>query len=262
MLITNTAAALLIWQAAGYSHFTATVKREHLVDTVTRDLVCSHIKYVFVCLTDPDNCRVHRKQKNTGRDGTQNLRRAIRRCNAKHQISDSLAIQYPVVIPYSHLMFHVLLVVWCVVSYWPFHTVADPLFLDIVHMLRPNVVVPTPHTLSSDLSYIFNLASVRICDNLLVFFNPYLSRIYADICVCQQMETGAHIAIDGWSNPLTALFPSVVIFWRSGSTTWRSVSNKYAGLLGSVRHVHCLLWPRPQHPDHPMKPKAYQMRLH
>ncbi|CAE6452312.1 unnamed protein product [Rhizoctonia solani] len=131
-------------------------------------------------------------------------------------------------IPYSNIMFRVLLVVWCVVSYRPFHTVADQLFFNIVHMLWPDAVVPTPHTLSSDLLYIFGLATTRIRDTFL------------------QMETGAHLAIDGWSSPLTASFLGVVVFWRSGSTMWRSVldfihlTHSHTGAYLAEKTLECL----------------------
>lgn len=134
----------------------------------TGEMEPDHIQYVFRCKYDPNRCKIQRKRKNTGRDGTQNLRKAIRRCDARRQVSDSLANLPLASIPYSHLMFRVLLVIWCVVNHRPFHTVADPIFLDIICMLRPEAVVPTPHTLSTDLSYIYGLATTRIRDTFLV----------------------------------------------------------------------------------------------
>ncbi|EUC59470.1 hypothetical protein RSOL_314470 [Rhizoctonia solani AG-3 Rhs1AP] len=219
---------LLFWYGKlphTYGHFTTTVKREYRIDPLTGDLVRDHIKYVFICKRDPDNCKVHCKRRNTGRDGTQNLRKAIRRCDARHHVPDSLAAQTMALIPYSNVMFRVLLVVWCVVSYRPFHTVADQLFFNIVHMLWPDAVVPTPHTLSSDLLYIFGLATTRIRDTFL---------------------TGAHLAIDGWSSPLTASFLGVVVFWRSGSTMWRSVldfihlTHSHTGAYLAEKTLECL----------------------
>ncbi|KAG8688606.1 hypothetical protein FRC11_005150 [Ceratobasidium sp. 423] len=45
--------------------------------------------YSFKCKHDPDHCQVRRKQKNTSRDGTQNLRKAIQRCDLRHNLPDS-----------------------------------------------------------------------------------------------------------------------------------------------------------------------------
>jgi hypothetical protein len=37
------------------------------------------------------------------------------------------------------------------------------------------------------------------------------------------MDTAVHLAIDGWSSPLTASFLGIVVFWRQDGRLWRSV---------------------------------------
>ncbi|EUC59335.1 hypothetical protein RSOL_308600, partial [Rhizoctonia solani AG-3 Rhs1AP] len=219
-------AALTVWPSLAYRHFTTTVDR-HYQRTSGGMIVPNYIDFVFVCKHQPDKCRLRRKRSKT-KDGTSNIRKAIKKCDKERMVPDSLATVPPESIPYSQLMFRALLVIWCVVNHRPFHTVADPLFLDIVHMLRPEAVVPTPHTLSSDLAYIHNLATVRIREVFL------------------RMETGVHLAIDGWSSPLTASFLGVVVFWRTGSTMWRSVlefihlTESHTGSYLAEKTLECL----------------------
>ncbi|CUA77267.1 Putative AC transposase [Rhizoctonia solani] len=220
------AAALSVWPSIAYRHFTTTLVR-HYLKNVNGALEPHYLEFKFICRYQPDKCKVGRKRKSTG-DGTSNLRKAIKKCDKDRMAPDSLSVLPPDYIPYSQLMFRVLLIIWCVVNYRPFQTVSDPAFLDIVHMLRPEAIVPTPHTLSSDLTYIYNLATLRIRE---VFLG---------------MDTGVHLAIDGWSSPLTASFLGVVVFWRTGPTLWRSVlefihlTESHTGSYLAEKTLECL----------------------
>ncbi|CAE6364772.1 unnamed protein product, partial [Rhizoctonia solani] len=161
-----------------YRHFIKIVERIYRKDS-SGSLEPDYINFWYICRHQPNRCKSHR-QWGKDHNGTSNLRKAIRKCDKERGVSDSLAVPSPETIVFSQLMFRVLLVIWCIVGHRPFHIVTDPLFLDIVHMLRPEAIVPSPHTLSSDLTYIYNLASMRIRDT------------FGD------MDTGVHLAIDGW----------------------------------------------------------------
>ncbi|CAE6447109.1 unnamed protein product, partial [Rhizoctonia solani] len=121
-----------------------------------------------------------------------------------------------------------MLVIWCIVNHRPFHTVTDPLFLNIVHLLRPDAIVPTPQTLSSDLTYIYDIASIRIREAFM------------------EMGSGVHLAIDGWSGPLAASFLGIVVFWRDGAQMYRAIlefvhlTESHTGAYLAEKTLECL----------------------
>ncbi|KAG8684222.1 hypothetical protein FRC08_013804 [Ceratobasidium sp. 394] len=108
---------------------------------------------------------------------------------------------------------------WCAVNHCPFHTVSDPLFIDIVDLLRPRTSVPCPQTVSSDLSHIYNKLSTDIQESF------------------QEIETAMHLAVDGWSTPLTALFLGVIVFWRQDGIMWSSILD-FIHIVGSHTGEH------------------------
>ncbi|CAE6474836.1 unnamed protein product [Rhizoctonia solani] len=61
-----------------------------------------------------------------------------------------------------------------------------------------------------------------------------------------QMDTGAHLAIDGWSSPLTSSFLGVIVFWRLGSTMWHAVldfihlTQSHTGVYLAEKTLQCL----------------------
>ncbi|KAF8599444.1 hypothetical protein BDV93DRAFT_425937, partial [Ceratobasidium sp. AG-I] len=93
-------------------------------------------------------------------EGTQNLKQAVRRCDARRGVPDSLATNLPIV--FSQSRFRAMLAIWTAVNHRPFHTLSDPLFIEIVRLLRADASVPTPHTVSNDLARIYNQVAVSI----------------------------------------------------------------------------------------------------
>ncbi|KAF8593275.1 hypothetical protein BDV93DRAFT_447031 [Ceratobasidium sp. AG-I] len=98
-----------------------------------------------------------------------------------------------------------MLAIWTAVNHRPFHTLSDPLFIEIVRLLRADASVPTPHTVSNDLARIYNQVAVSIQEKF------------------KEMDIAFHLAIDGWSSPLTASFLGVIVFWFEEGKIWRCV---------------------------------------
>ncbi|KAG9097669.1 hypothetical protein FS749_005772, partial [Ceratobasidium sp. UAMH 11750] len=150
-------------------------------------ILYGHYVFTFNCKYDPEHCKTQRrKRQSTGSTGTHNLKLAVAKCSQHHALSSFDCY-----------------VVLCQPP--PFHTVSDPLFIDIVHLLRPETSVPCPQTVSSDLTYIYNRLSTNVRESF------------------QEIDTAMHLAIDGWSSPLTASFLGVIVFWRQGGKLWSSI---------------------------------------
>ena len=175
-------AALFIWTSWVYGHYNLGIERTYIeeYDPSTNSVrpVPGHLEYTFTCKYRPMECGTRtQKRKNTGKWGTKNLGRVTERCNEKRGVLNITNTQQGV-IEFTQLAFRVLLVLWCAVNRRPFHMLADPLFLMIVHILRPDALVPCPQTISSDLTYLFNRAAIRVHETFQVraIVFPHLSR--------------------------------------------------------------------------------------
>ncbi|KEP49957.1 hAT family dimerization protein [Rhizoctonia solani 123E] len=221
------AAALSIWTSIVYPHFSIYIRRVYCEPNSAAPTP-GHLEYLFVCIHDPENCSSTRDRKDTGNWGTTNLQRAIKKCDKKRGVPDSLLNTSNDATPFSQLAFRTLLVLWCSVNHRPFHMLSDPLFLDIVHLLRSEATVPCAQTISADLAYLYNLASLRISD------------LFAE------SKNAFHLAIDGWSSPLTASFLGIVVFWREGGKLWRSIlefvhlTESHTGMYMAAKTMECL----------------------
>ncbi|CAE6424423.1 unnamed protein product [Rhizoctonia solani] len=221
------AAALSVWTALVYGHFEIGIGRVLKKNSQTGAMEPDYMFYTFKCKHDPTNCRMCTRKQSATRYGTQNLKTAVRACDKRRGVPDSLVPLGPE-FTFSQLLFRVMLVIWCIVNHRPFHTIANPLFLNIVHLLHPDAIVPTPQTLSSDLTYIYDIASIQICE------------------VFMEMGSGVHLAIDGWSSPLTASFLGIVVFWWDGAQIYRSIlefihlTESHTGIYLAEKTLECL----------------------
>ncbi|KAG1863098.1 hypothetical protein F4604DRAFT_1587261, partial [Suillus subluteus] len=55
-----------------------------------------------------------------------------------------------------------LIVMHCAVNRCPFRSVADPLYIEEVELLRPEVIVPSPRTVSRDINEIYREGSKNV----------------------------------------------------------------------------------------------------
>ncbi|CAE7097739.1 unnamed protein product [Rhizoctonia solani] len=183
------AAAHTIWYAPVYGHFEMGIDRVLKKNLLTGQMEPDYMYYTFTCKHDPTHCHM------------------LRACDKRRNVPDSLAPVAPAY-TFSQLLFRVMLV--------------------IVHVLRPDAIIPTPHTLASDLVYIYDVASIRVRDK-------FMGR-----------SSGIHLAIDGWSSPLTASFLGIVVFWREGDKLHRAIlefvhlTESHTGVYLAEETLKCL----------------------
>jgi hypothetical protein len=161
------AAALSVWTSRVYDHYYVGCRDVLVPNPVTGIPTFARMEFTFTCRHDPEHCRTRtRKRKATGSYGTKNLKEAVRRCNERRGVSDDLTTaEAP---EYSDARFRALLIMWSAASRQPFHTLRDPVFLDIVSLLRPGTSVPSPQTTSRDLTHIYNQISLSVRDRFQV----------------------------------------------------------------------------------------------
>ncbi|KAG8745576.1 hypothetical protein FRC10_007754, partial [Ceratobasidium sp. 414] len=220
------AAALSQWRSKYYKHYIITIEnvpRQHEATSV----FAPELWFIFTCRYDPRRCTTQkRKRLATRESGTGNLGRAVKRCNLRRGVSDEAETTPSP--EFTQAYFRALVVMWCAVNHRPFNAVSDPLFIDIIHLLRPSAHVPCPQTISSDLTRIYNRLSTDVRESF------------------QETETAMHLAIDGWSSPLKASFLALILFWRENGMLWSTtldfihLTKAHAGKYMAEKTVECL----------------------
>ncbi|KAG0695807.1 hypothetical protein DFH29DRAFT_813803 [Suillus ampliporus] len=101
--------------------------------------------------------------------GTKNLNQGIKDCAGWHGVSSTgsaaTGAQQTLTGSVSKYMVEAhraLIALCCAVNKRPFHSVADPLYLEEVKLLRPDVKVPSPHTVSCNINTIYSEASKNV----------------------------------------------------------------------------------------------------
>jgi hypothetical protein len=218
----SSAAAMSVWTSRVYNHYHVGCRDVIAPSPVTGVPAFVQMEYTFTCRHDPEHCRMRtRKREATGSYGTKNLKEAVRRCNERRGVpDDSTTIPAP---EYSDARFRALLVMWCAASRQPFYALRDPVFLDIVSLLRPGTSVPSPQTTSRDVTHIYNQISLSVRDRFQVMIS-YLYRYDGNnLILLQDIDTAMHLAVDGWTSPLSASFLGIVVFWYEGAKIWSSI---------------------------------------
>ncbi|KAG8769320.1 hypothetical protein FRC12_005039 [Ceratobasidium sp. 428] len=196
------AAIRLYWRSPVYDHFVIGLEKIPRINSTTGANLPGTMVFTFTCRHDPTRCKTLRRKRRETSSGTHNLNLAMERCNKRRGVvlSSSAA---PV--PYSQSRFRAHLAIWCAVNHRPFSAISDPLFVDFVQLLRPGTNVPDPKRVSLDLTYIYNRLSINVRETFL------------------EIDTAMHLAIDGWSSPLTASFLGIIVFWRENGRMWSSI---------------------------------------
>ncbi|KAG1719043.1 uncharacterized protein EDB91DRAFT_1065957 [Suillus paluster] len=98
--------------------------------------------------------------------GMKNLNQGVAECAARRGVSmsgaNSTGMQQTItgsVSKYTAEAHHALIALRCVVNKCLFHSVANPLYIEEVKLLRPDVQVPSPRTVSCDINTIYCEAS-------------------------------------------------------------------------------------------------------
>ncbi|KAL5633113.1 hypothetical protein ACGC1H_003564 [Rhizoctonia solani] len=189
-------------------------------------MVLDHILFTFTCKFDPGRCKTQTRKRKATNQGTSNLKKAIERCEKRRQVvSIPLATSES---QYSPTRLRALILMWCAANQKPFRAIHDPIFLSIVRLLRSDAEVPSLATISADLVHVYNQVSSSIRDKF------------------EEMDCGIHLAISGWSSPLTASFIGVVVFWREDAKIWHSVlefihlTGSHTGAYMAEKTIDCL----------------------
>jgi len=101
--------------------------------------------------------------------GTKNLNRGIEECVRRRGVStegpnakgaqQTLSGSISKYTPEAH---RALIAMRCAVNKRPFNSVADPLYIEEVKLLRPDVIVPSPRTVSRDINEIYREGSKNV----------------------------------------------------------------------------------------------------
>ncbi|KAG1761696.1 hypothetical protein EDD22DRAFT_779430 [Suillus occidentalis] len=101
--------------------------------------------------------------------GTKNLNRGIKECVQRRGVStegpnakgaqQTLSGSISKYTPEAH---RALIAMRCAVNKRPFRSVADPLYIEEVRLLRPDVIVPSPRTVSRDINEIYLQGSKNV----------------------------------------------------------------------------------------------------
>ncbi|EUC59816.1 hypothetical protein RSOL_324140 [Rhizoctonia solani AG-3 Rhs1AP] len=220
------AAAKATWTSWVYGHYILGVQRVYTPDPTTGSMVLDHILFTFTCKFDPGRCKTQTRKRKATNQGTSNLKKGIERCEKRRQVlSIPLATGES---QYSPTRLRALMLMWCAASQKPFHAIHDPTFLSIVRILRSDAEVPSLATISTDLAHVYNQVSSSIRDKF------------------EEMDCGIHLAISGWSSPLTASFIGIIVFWREEAKIWHSVlefihlTGNHTGAYMAEKTIDCL----------------------
>jgi hypothetical protein len=145
------------WNSAAYDHYKISLKR-HLKADGSPD----YLEFEFECRSDPVNHKPHHRKRMQTAQGTKNLNRGVKECIQRRGIStqgpDATGAQQTLsnsVSKYTPQAHRALIAMRCAVNKRPFNFVADPLYIEEVKLLRPDVIVPSPRTVSRDINEIY-----------------------------------------------------------------------------------------------------------
>ncbi|KAG1782356.1 hypothetical protein EV702DRAFT_1231648, partial [Suillus placidus] len=138
------------WNSAAYDHYKISLKRRLKADGSP-----DYLEFEFVCRSDPVNHKPHHRKRMQTAQGTKNLNRGVKECIQRRGIStqgpDATGAQQTLsssVSKYTPQAHRALIAMRCAVNKRPFNFVADPLYIEEVKLLRPDVIVPSPRRLS------------------------------------------------------------------------------------------------------------------
>ncbi|CAE6469526.1 unnamed protein product [Rhizoctonia solani] len=200
------ASAKATWTSWVYGHYILGVQRVYTPDPTSGTMVLDHILFTFTCKFDPGRCKTQTRKRKATNQGTSNLKKAIERCEKRRQV-----VSIPLATSESHKS-----------EAFPRHT-------------RSYFPQYSPS------------ASIR-CGS--AQFSHHLSRFEilggTHLYDYQEMDCGIHLAISGWSSPLTASFIGVVVFWREDAKIWHSVlefihlTGSHTGAYMAEKTIDCL----------------------
>lgn len=160
------AAARATWKSPEYAHYTVSLQRHSKSDGSP-----DYLEFVFTCRHDPTTHKPSTRRRMKTSDGTNNLKRGNLACLRKRKVvadgdSNAGAQQtlYKTVSKYTKAAHRALIAMRCAVSKRPFHSVADPLYLAEVELLRPGTDVPHETTVSRDVRHIYEDGAVLVRD--------------------------------------------------------------------------------------------------
>ncbi|RXW13602.1 hypothetical protein EST38_g12250, partial [Candolleomyces aberdarensis] len=177
-------------KSPAYAHFDITLKRLTEDNGEPKELV-----FIFTCKTDPAGHSAHRRPRKKTSSGTGNLVAGMNACLKRQGLDLVVVSASASTIPYSPENHRTLIALRCAANMRPYNSVQDPLYAAEVEMLRPGTKIPDPTTVSRDVQLLYQEISK---------------------CVCQYFKNlgnAIHLAVDGWTAPITASFLGVVLIW-------------------------------------------------
>ncbi|GBE89936.1 Putative AC transposase OS=Zea mays PE=2 SV=2 [Sparassis crispa] len=218
------------WKSNAYDHYNITLERNF-----TKDGKADHLLFCFKCKYDPANHRTQYRERSKTSQGTKNLDRSTKACFKRRGVGPSddphAGAQQTLmntISRYSERAHRAIVALRCAASRRPFHSVADPYYLEEVELLRPGTKVPTPHMVSQDVQQIYQEGSK--------FIKEYFSKL----------DGAIHLVIDGWTAPFVASYLGIVVIWFDGDKLWRSIlefvrlTERHTGLYLAQKVADCV----------------------
>lgn len=150
ILIVPAAASAKTWKSPVYGHYHVSIKR--IEDNEER-----YIDFIFTCKYGASNHPPQRRRQMGTKDGTGNLHKTLLKCSG--QIQPAIESHSPKDLLYSPAAHRALIALRCATSRRPFNSVSDPLYACEVQMLHPGTKLPSPSTVSRDISMMYESGS-------------------------------------------------------------------------------------------------------
>lgn len=162
VLTIRVAASVKTWKSSVYDHYKTSVARIEANDK-------RYIDFIFTCKFGVPSHGSQRRRRMGSRDGTGNLRKAMLKC-PKHTQAQLVAGSHSEAnsTSYSPAAHRVLIALRCATSKWSFNSVSDPLYANEVQMLRPGTKLPSPSTVSCDVTILYEKGSSMVKQYFLV----------------------------------------------------------------------------------------------
>ena len=124
---------------------------------------------------------------------------------------------------YSEAAHRAIIALRCATSHRPFNFVNDKYYHKEVELLRPGTKIPAPTTVSLDIKHIYLELSKTVRMYFKVQVHLYCIWSYTHILPVQNRNRAVHLAIDGWTSPLTSSYLGVVVIWYEAGKIHRAI---------------------------------------
>jgi hypothetical protein len=162
-----------------YNHYQISLERQY---SGIRQDKPGTLTFVFTCRHDPATHKPHRRKRMQSSQGTGNLGKGEKDCNARRGVNgdtnkNAQQDLFGSVSRYTPARHRALIALRCASSHRPFNSVADPYYLEEVELLRAGTKVPAPITVSRDVQILYREGAKKVKEYFKVSSSSSRSRV-------------------------------------------------------------------------------------